>query len=413
MLYPRWLETSRHFADAPALFDGGGVVTFSELAAAAESAPRATEPVIARTGAPAFFVEILRAWRDGQAVIPVERDAPAPLLHRAPTVETRLVKYTPGASGIPRGIFLTEAQIIADADRLVAAMDLKPDAPNLAVISLAHSYGFSNVVLPLLLHGVPARLLPVPFPRVVEEAFHQHTTVVLPAVPSMWRAWQRAGILTNAPIRLAISAGAPLALGLERQVFEETGLKIHNFYGASECGGIAFDATESPRESEEIVGTPLPGVRVDIGRDGRLRVTSDAVAACYDASRPEDLLENGVYLTRDLGFLNSCGAVHLTGTTGGAINVSGRKISPAKVEAAIMATGLALRVKVLGIPSSDPERFEEIAAVVETRDGITPATLKSAVAERLQLWEIPRHWKFGREDWNLDTAELRRLFQKT
>jgi acyl-CoA synthetase (AMP-forming)/AMP-acid ligase II len=103
----------------------------------------------------------------------------------------------------------------------------------------------------------------------------------------------------------------------------------------------------------------------------------------------------------------------LTGTTGGAINVAGRKISPAKVEAAIMATGLALRVKVLGIPSRDPERFEEIAAVVETRDGITPATLKSAVAERLQLWEIPRHWKFGREDWNLDTAELRRLFQKT
>jgi acyl-coenzyme A synthetase/AMP-(fatty) acid ligase len=322
------------------------------------------------------------------------------------------VKYTPGASGIPRGIFLTAAQVIADADRLVAAMRLKPDAPNLAVISLAHSYGFSNVVLPLLLHGVPARLLPVPFPRVLEEAFHQHSTVVLPAVPSMWRAWQRAGILNNAPVRLAISAGAPLALGLERQVFEETGLKIHNFYGASECGGIAFDSTESPRESAEILGTPLPGVRVDIGRDGRLQITSDAVATCYDAPRPEDLLENGVYLTRDLGFLNSSGAVHLTGTTGGAINVAGRKISPAKVEAAILATGLVLRVKVLGIPSSDPERFEEIAALVEAHTGVTPAALKSAVADRLKLWEIPRQWKFSREGWYLDTAELRRLFQK-
>lgn len=395
MLYPRWLETSRRFADAPALFDGGGVMSFAQLASAAESAPRTTEPVIARTGGRGFFVEILRAWRDGQAVIPLEHDAPPPALQRPPAPDTRLVKYTPGASGIPRGIFLNAAQITADADRIVAAMRLTPDAPNLAVVSLSHSYGFSNVVLPLLLHGVPARLLTVPFPRVVEEAFHQHESVVLPAVPSMWRAWQRAGILSNAPVRLAISAGAPLALALERQVFEESGLKIHNFYGASECGGIAFDPTDTPREAAEILGTPLPGVGVGIGRDGRLQVTSDAVATCYDAPRGDDLLENGVYLTRDLGFTDAQGTVHLTGTTGGAINVAGRKISPAKVEAAIMATGLVLRVRVLGIPSRDPERFEEISALVETNSGVTPAALKSAVAKHLQAWEIPRHWRFG------------------
>ena len=394
MLYPRWLETSRRFADAPALFDGGGVMTFAELASAAESAPRATQPVIARTGDRSFFVEILRAWRDGQAVIPMEHDAPPPVLQRPPMAETRLVKYTPGASGIPRGIFLNAGQIIADADRIVAAMRLTPDAPNLAVISLSHSYGFSNVVLPLLLHGVPVRLLAVPFPRVVEEALHQHDAVVLPAVPSMWRAWQRAGILTNAPIRLAISAGAPLALALERQIFEESCLKIHNFYGASECGGIAFDFTDTPRESAEILGSPLPGVGVGIGRDGRLQVTSDAVASCYDAPRGDDLLENGVYLTRDLGFTDQSGIIYLTGTTGGAINVAGRKISPAKVEAAIMATGLVLQVKVQGISSSDPERFEEIAAVVEVRAGVTPAALKSAVAKHLQACEIPRHWEF-------------------
>ena len=75
--------------------------------------------------------------------------------------------------------------------------------------------------------------------------------------------------------------------------------------------------------------------------------------------------------------------------------MAGRKISPAKVEAAIMATGLVLRVKVRGIPSSDPERFEEIAALVEVHAGVTPAALKSAVAKHLQLWEIPRHWKSG------------------
>lgn len=393
MLYLRWLETSRRFANRPAILDGGNIVTFADLAAAVESTPRALKPVIARTGKLAFFIEILRAWRDGQAVIPVEKDAPEPLLQRAPMEDIRLVKYTPGASGVPRGIFLTGPQLLADAERLVSTMNLKPEIPNLAVISLAHSYGFSNIVLPLLLHGVPAHFVSVPFPRVVEEAFQQHQAMVVPAVPSMWRAWHRSGILKNAPIRLALSAGAPLALALEHDVFADARLKIHNFYGASECGGIAFDATETPRDTAGLLGIPFPGVRVDVRDDGRLSVTSDAVATCYDAPRPDDLLGDGIYLTRDVGFIDPAGNLHLTGTTGGAINVAGRKVSPAKVEAAIMATGLVRRVRVFGIPSSDPERFEEIAAEVEIQPGITLDDLKTAASGELQSWEMPRHWR--------------------
>lgn len=393
MLYLRWLETVRCFADKPAIHDGGAVMTFADLAAAVDASPRAAGPVIARSGSISFFVEILRAWRDGQAVIPVEKDAPEPVLQRAPLDDTCLVKYTPGATGVPRGIFLNTAQIIADAAHLVAAMNLTPEVPNLGVISLSHSYGFSNVVLPLLLHGVPVHLVAVPFPRVVEEAFQQHESMVVPAVPSMWRAWQRSGILKNLPVRLALSAGAPLALSLEQEVFASAGLKIHNFYGASECGGIAWDDSETPRENAGLLGKPLPGVNVEIGRDGRFSVSSDAVATCYDAPRPDDVLDDGVYLTRDVGFMDENGNLHLTSTVGGAINVAGRKVSPAKVEAAIFATGLVRKVEVFAIPSSDPERFEEIAARVELVEGVTLDALKSAASKVLQGWEMPRQWR--------------------
>ncbi len=396
MPYPRWLETARRHADLPAIFDGDQIVTFAELAAAVKLTPQATSPVIARAGSIAFFVEILRAWRDGQAVIPVERDAPEPVLHCPPPQGTCLVKYTPGASGIPRGIFLTGPQVAADGDRIVSAMGLHAATPNLAVISLAHSYGFSNVVLPLLLHGVPVHLAPVPFPRVIEEIFKCHAALVVPAVPSMWRAWHRAGILKGAPITLAISAGAPLALSLEADVLAGSGLKIRNFYGASECGGISFDRSDTLRESADDLGTALPGVEVTITGDGRIMVRSDSVATCYDAPRPDDVLGNGVYLTRDLGQIDPSGRIHLIGTLGGAINVAGRKVSPAKVEAAITATGLVRRIHVHGVSSNDPERFEEIAAEVELMDGITLDALKSAASTQLQSWELPRHWKIFR-----------------
>lgn len=392
MLYLRWLETSARFGDQTAVFDDENEVSFRELAALAAAAPPATGPVIARSGGVSFFVEILRAWRDGQAVIPVEKDSSEPALAQPPGAEVRLVKHTPGASGVPRGIFFNAAQIAADADRLIHAMRLSPEAPNLAVLSLAHSYGFSNIALPMLLGGVPLRLVAYPFPRVVEEAISRHDAVTIAAVPSMWRAWHRSGILKHAPIRLAISAGAPLALSLEHDVFEQAGLKIHNFYGASECGGIAWDESETPRASADLLGSALPGVHVSLGNDGRFLVSSDAVAIGYDAPRPDDVLGDGVYQTRDLGFIDGNGSLHLTATTGSAINASGRKISPAKVEAALLATGLVRAVKVHGVPSKDPERFEEIAAKVELNDGITLEFLRSAAIEKLQPWEMPRHW---------------------
>lgn len=395
MLYLRWLETSARFADRPAVFDGGNEVTFGQLAALAEAAPPATGPVIARSGGVSFFVEILRAWRDGQAVVPVEKDGPEPVLAQPPGPDVCLVKHTPGASGVPRGIFFNAVQIAADADRLIHAMGLSPEVPNLAVLSLAHSYGFSNIALPMLLGGVPLRLVAYPFPRVIEEALSHHESMTVAAVPSMWRAWHRSGILKHASIRLAVSAGAPLALSLEHDVFEQASLKIHNFYGASECGGIAWDDSESPRASASLLGSPLPGVDVRIGNDGRFLVSSDAVAIGYDAPRPDDVLGDGIYQTRDLGFIDGSGSLHLTATIGSAINASGRKISPAKVEAALLATGLIRSVKVFGIPSKDPERFEEIAANVDLLQGVTLETLKSAATEKLQPWETPRHWSVG------------------
>jgi acyl-coenzyme A synthetase/AMP-(fatty) acid ligase len=107
------------------------------------------------------------------------------------------------------------------------------------------------------------------------------------------------------------------------------------------------------------------------------------------------VLGGGGYLTRDCGFIDPLGRIHLTGTLGGAINVAGRKVSPAKVEAALCATGLVARVRVYAVPSNDAERFEEIAAEIVLHVGGTLEALKAAACDKLQNWELPRHWMLG------------------
>ena len=155
----------------------------------------------------------------------------------------------------------TAEQLAADAENIVATMGLRPDWPNLGVISMAHSYGFSNLVLPLLLHGIPLILAPAPLPEIVRRAAETEPAITLAAVPAMWRAWHEADAIPP-NVRLAISAGAPLPLNLEQAVFKTRGLKIHNFLGSSECGGIAYDAGETPRTDAACVGAPMRNVNL-------------------------------------------------------------------------------------------------------------------------------------------------------
>ena len=102
------------------------------------------------------------------------------------------LKPTSATTGGARFVAFTAEQLAADAENIVATMGLRPDWPNLGVISLAHSYGFSNLVLPLLLHGIPLILAPAPLPEIIRRAAETETFLTLPAVPAMWRAWHEA-----------------------------------------------------------------------------------------------------------------------------------------------------------------------------------------------------------------------------
>ncbi|MGB6220494.1 AMP-binding protein [Haloferula sp.] len=409
MLLPRWHKTLERFHDQPAIFDDGRVFTFADIATELAKLPPAVGPLAAHGSALQIALTTLQGWRDGQAVLPLEKAGHPPL---GPIPEgVAHLKLTPGNEGQPRTVRFTAGQIAADADRLVAAMGLTPDTPNLAAISLSHSYGYSSILLPMLLHGIPLQTVEVPFPAVVTAAWKAHPQIVVPAVPSMWRAWHRSGILEGAPIKLAISAGAPLSLELETAVWESHQLKLHNFYGASECGGISYDATDTPRSHPDDLGEALPGVEVELDPSGRFMVRSSAVALGYDNSRREESLGEGRFLTPDHGHLDGHRLL-LDARGHNTINVAGRKLGPGRIEAVLRATGLVERIRVFGIPSHDPERVDEVAALIDTRSTIPE--LAKAVSGSLAGWEIPRHWISDADpaDWQLTRDSLRKKHRK-
>src|ERR1035438_8132082 len=240
-------------------------------------------------------------------------------------------------------------------------MGLRADWPNLGVISLAHSYGFSNLVLPLLLHGIPLILAPSPLPETVRRAAEGYPDLTLAGVPALWRAWHEAGAISP-NVRRAISAGAPLPLNLEQAVSATSGLKIHNFYGSSECGGIAYDATDAPRTDDACVGSPMRNVELRLGQDGCLQVRGGAVGETYWPDGDPTLAE-GCFQTSDLAEFRD-GQVFLRGRLSDQINIAGRKVSPATIERALREHRAVKDCLVFGVPSSDADRTDVIVACI-------------------------------------------------
>ncbi len=405
MLEERWRSVVALHPDELAVHDAasGTSWSFSQLAAAADALAEPSGPVAFPTGnTPQFLLTVLRAWRTGQALCPLETGQATPELAPLPPWVAHL-KFTSGTTGLARRVALTEAQIAADADQIVATMGLHRSSPNLGVISLAHSYGYSNLVTPLLLHGIPLILVASALPAAVAAAAAPWSNLTLPAVPALWRHWHEADAIP-ARLHLALSAGAALPIALEQEVLEHRGLKIHNFLGASECGGIAFDRTPTARPDASCVGTPLEGVTIGSDDSGCLVVQSPAVAEGY-WPEAEPHLGQGRYRSSDLISIEDGGVLWIRGRAGDVINIAGRKVSPEAIEQEMLHHPAVRDCLAFGIPD-DARRGETVGMAYAVREPVTESELRSFLTRRLPAWQVPRQW-WLREDLGVDVRGKR------
>ena len=416
MLYQFWKNTISQHHSAIAIHEWGKnrAWSFEQIDQMLLERAEITSTVIARSGDIEFFLQILHAWRCGQTVVLLERELKHFSLPDTIPPDCVLIKLVPDRDNQLRAIYFTAEQLIADATRIVEAMDMTPTSPNLAAISMAHSYGFSSVVLPMILFGIPIIALSSPFPALVASALQAFENLTISAVPAIWRAWLHARIFEGNiahNVRLALSAGAPLALDLEQQYFFEHGIKIHNFYGASECGAIAWDDTNTPRNAENLLGRLFSGVCATANADGKLMIVSNAVATAYSHINEDETLHHPHFLIndhieiRDENFYLVLSNPHF-------FNIAGRKIAVGKIASAFHGiTGLK-RHSILGVTSEDPERVTDVVALIEIDNTLCLKDLKCLVAQELDSWAMPRRWMVSppAECWHCDAEEIKKYW---
>jgi acyl-CoA synthetase (AMP-forming)/AMP-acid ligase II len=170
------------------------------------------------------------------------------------------------------------------------------------------------------------------------------------------------------------------------------GLKIHNFYGSTECGGIAYDRSELPRAETGGVGQPMANVSLSLADSGCLTVAGSNVGETY-WPQADAALAHGRFQTSDLAEMRD-GWVFLRGRASDLINVAGRKVAPETIEEALRAHPGVRSCLVVGVPAEHDTRAEMILACVVGDPGVTEPALRSSLLSRLPAWQIPRAWWF-------------------
>lgn len=289
---------------------------------------------------------------------------------------TVFVKVTSGSTGTPQAWPCRAPHLLADGKNVCATMGIRASDKNLGLIPLGHSYGMGNLVMPLLLQGTAIAVAPAFVPGQIPEWIHQYRLTVFPTVPAVLRVLAHLPGRDLSPLRLAISAGAPLSPEIARAFQQAHGLVPKNFYGSSETGGIAYDPTGRGSLSGEHLGKPLQGVKIRIVRGQRIEVTSAAV-----------LSADGRHILPDRGLLRPDGRLQLLGRDAAPANIGGRKVHPAEIQQLLHHLPQVREALVWVCQSKGRD---VLAAAVET--SLAEKDLQSLVGEKLSPWKMPKLW---------------------
>jgi acyl-CoA synthetase (AMP-forming)/AMP-acid ligase II len=304
-----------------------------------------------------------------------------------------LLKLTSGTTAAPRLVRFRSVQLLADCNQICDTMGILDVDLNFGVIPISHSYGFSNLLTPLIASGVPMIVSRDRTPRAVLADLARTGASVFPGMPLFYQAFSEMDDIPALPkLRLCISAGAPLPVSVAKKFRAKFGLPIHSFYGASECGGICYDR-DARNEVEGFVGQPMKGVDVELvdpnAPSSQILVHSASVGEGYFPEPDEEKLSNGIFVPDDLLARVDSG-FKIVGRISDVINVAGKKVNPAEVEAHLLRFSGVRQAVVFGRSAGAGLRNEEVAACVVASPQVSETDLLRFCRTGLSAWQVPK-----------------------
>ncbi|HEY4411175.1 MAG TPA: AMP-binding protein, partial [Acidimicrobiia bacterium] len=315
-------------------------------------------------------------------------DVPAELPEVLPD-DPAQIQYTSGTTGFPKGALLRHRAITNNARLCMNRLGFGPGDAWVNAMPLFHTAGCVVSTLgPIQARG---RIILVPWfdPGLFFDLVEQEGGTASLLVPTMLVACLEHDSFPKrdlSSLRSVLSGGATIPADLVRRVEKEMGVSFDILFGQTESGPVITQThpTDSPEDTAETLGRPLPMTEVSI-RDVETNevVALDAVGEICTRgylvmqgyfNMPDataSAIDAGGWLhTGDLGTMDERGYCRITGRVKDMIIRGGENIYPREIEDLLFGHPAVADVAVVGIP--DERWGETVAAFVRPATDAAP-----------------------------------------
>jgi acyl-[acyl-carrier-protein]-phospholipid O-acyltransferase/long-chain-fatty-acid--[acyl-carrier-protein] ligase len=335
--------------------------------------------------------------------------------HEGTSDSLATIVFSSGSTGVPKGVMLSHANVIANIDAIAQLFQLRNDDVIVGVLPFFHSFGFTVTLWLPMVAGFGAVFHPNPMDgKSIGELAERWKGTILVSTPTFYGGYIRKCEREQfAHVRYALVGAEKLREPIASAFKEKFGITLLEGYGCTEMAPVvavnAPDVVESgvrQRGSQAgTVGHPLPGVVakvVDpatgegplIGTDGLLLLNGPNRMIGYfgEPERTQEAFRDGWYVTGDIACLDEAGFIRITDRLSRFSKIGGEMVPHMRVEEQIQELIDANHsCAVTSVP--DETRGERLVAFYTD-----PLVTAADLWERLCRTELPRLWLPKRDD---------------
>jgi acyl-CoA synthetase (AMP-forming)/AMP-acid ligase II len=348
----------------------------------------------------AGWVDFRAAIGDGRLRTPEPRDR----------LDTALIQYTSGTTGVPQGAELTHGNVAANCELIRAFFAVGPADVLLGVVPWFHITGMEVQLNVMAYTGATLVALHRFDVETALRAIQRYRCTVTTFIATI-----NVAILNHeatpshdlTSLRLCASGGAPVPAEIARRWEVVTGHRLVEGYGLTETTAPTH-SNPPHRPRYGTVGVPLPytGVRlvsledgvteVEPGQAGEIAVRGPMVTKGYwgNPAATAEAIPDGWLRTGDIGRVDEEGYFTIEERKKDLIKASGYSVFPAEVEAIMYRHPAVAEVGVIGVP--DDYRGEDVLAFVVPRAGasVTEAEMVAWCRAEMAVYKAPRAVRF-------------------
>ena len=288
--------------------------------------------------------------------------------YSAPDEHPALIMCTSGTTGKPKGVMLSEKNIIANVSDISDYFSLDKSDTILIARPLYHCAVLTGEFLTSIVRGANIRFYSEQFnPAKILELIKKYDITAFCGTPTLLSIMARfnRSNATEALSHICVSGECMSAeTGLMiRNAFPDS--NIYHIYGLTEaCPRVSYLPPEYFGDYPDCVGIPLKSVSVRIlkangdichtNEEGLLYVKGDNVMLGY-YNEPEmtgNVLKGGWLCTGDIAMINDAGFLKINGRNDDLIIKSGLNIYPAEIEGVVKRDPRVREVLVYGFHNS-------------------------------------------------------------